>query len=65
MAAGSGNSAVGVITQLSETSNSSSDEQDSKVDDTISIISSTSTGSMSTSEAQGGDSSGATAILMY
>ena len=41
MAAGSGNSAAGVLTQLSEASNSSSDEQDNEVDDTISIISST------------------------
>ena len=48
MAAGSSNSAAGVLTQLSETSNSSSDEQDNEVDDTISIISSTS-GSGSTS----------------
>ena len=60
-----GNSAAGVLTQLSEASNSSIDEQDNKVDDTISIISSTSTGSMSTSEARYGDSSSATTILMY
>ena len=34
MAAGSGNSAAGVLTQLSEASNSSNDEQlDRKVDD--------------------------------
>ena len=45
MAAGSGNSAAGVLTQLSKASNSSSDEQDKEVDDTISIILSTSTGS--------------------
>ena len=39
MAAGSGNSAAGVLTQLSEASNLSSDEQDNDVDNTISIIS--------------------------
>ena len=57
MAAGSGISAAGVLTQLGEASNSSSDKQDNKVDDTItiSIISSTSTGLMSTSEAWDGD----------
>ena len=44
MAAGSSNSAAaaGVLTQLSEASNSSSDEQDNEVEDTISIILSTS-----------------------
>ena len=59
MAACSGNSAVGVLMQLNEASNPSSDEQDNEVDDTISIISSTLTGSMSTSEARYGDSSNA------
>ena len=49
MPAGSGNSAAGVLTQLIEASNLSSYEQDNKVDDTISIISPTSTGSMSES----------------
>ena len=49
MAAGSSNSATGVLTQLSEASSSSSDEQDDEIDDTVSIISSTSgTGSTST-----------------
>ena len=38
MAAGSSNSAAGVLTQLSEASNSSSDKQDNKVDDSISIF---------------------------
>ena len=43
MAAGSSNfAAVGVLTQLSKASNSSSDEQHNEVDDTLSIISSTS-----------------------
>ena len=65
MATGSGNSAAGILTQLSEASNSSSDEQDREVDDTISIISSTSTGLMSMSEARDGDSSSATTIIMY
>ena len=50
MAAGSGNSAVGVLTQLSEASKSFSGEQDNNVDDTIRIILSTLTGLMSTSE---------------
>ena len=62
MAAGSGDSAAGVLTQLSEVSNSSSGEQDNKVDDTISIISYTSTGSMSLSEPWDGDSSSVTTI---
>ena len=62
MAAGSGNSAAGVLTQLSEASKSFSGEQDNKVDDTISIILSTSTGSMSMSEVWDGDSSSATTI---
>ena len=60
MAAVSSNSAAGVLTQLSEASNLSSDEQDNKVDDTISIISSTSIGLMSMSEAWNGDNSSAT-----
>ena len=52
MVTGSGNSAAGVLTQLSEASNSSSDhEQNNEVDNTISIILSTLTGSMSTSKA--------------
>ena len=55
MATGSGNSAAVVLTQLSEASNLSSDEQDNEVDGTISIISSTSTSLMSTSEAWDGD----------
>ena len=38
MAAGSVNFAASVLTQLSEAFNSSSDEQDNKVDDTISIM---------------------------
>ena len=50
MAAGSGNSAADVLTQLSGASNLSSDEQDNKADDTINITSTTSTGSMSISE---------------
>ena len=70
MGAGYSNSAAGVLTQLSEASNSSSDEQDNEVDDTISIISSTSgSGSTSTgstsksrSEARDGDSSSTTTI---
>ena len=37
MAAGSSNSVAGVLIQLSEASNSSSDEQDNEVDDTIEI----------------------------
>ena len=66
MAAGrSSNSVAGVLTQLSKASNSCSDEQDNEVDDTISIISSTSgsgstsTGltSKSTSEARDRDTS--------
>ena len=44
MAAGSGNSAADVLTQLSAASNLSSDEQDDKADDTINITSTTSTG---------------------
>ena len=49
MAVGSSNSAAGVLTQLSEASNSSTDEEGNKVDDTFSIISSTSeSGSIST-----------------
>ena len=44
MAAGTGNSAAGVLTQLSEASNLSSDEQDNEVRDTISIILSILTG---------------------
>lgn len=61
MTACSDNSATGVLTQLiiSEASNSSSDERDDE-GDTISIISSTSTVSLSISEAQDGDSSSAT-----
>ena len=62
MAAGSSNSAAGVLTQLSEASNSSSGEQDNEVDDTISIILSTLTSSMSMSEVWDGDSSSATTI---
>ena len=62
MAAGSGNSAAGVLTQLSEASKSFSGEQDNKIDNTISIILSTSTGSMSMSEVWDGDSSSATTI---
>ena len=62
MAAGSGNSAAGVLTQLSEASKSFSGEQDNKADDTISIIVSTSTGLMSTSEVWDEDSSSATTI---
>ena len=62
MAAGSGNSAAGVLTQLSEASKSFSGEQDNKADDTISIILSTSTGLMSTSEVWDEDSSSATTI---
>ena len=50
MAAGSGNSAADVLTQLSEAFNLSSDKLDNKADDTINITSTTSTGSMSTSE---------------
>ena len=65
MATGSGNSAAGILTQLSEAFNSSSDEQDNEVDDTISTISSTSTGLMSMSKARDGDSSSATTIIMY
>ena len=62
MAAGSGNSAAGVLTQLSEASKSFSGEQDNKADDTISIILSTSTGLMSMSEVWDEDSSSATTI---
>ena len=62
MEAGSGNFAAGVLTQLSEASKSFSGEQDNKVDDTISIILSTSTGLMSTSEVWDEDSSSATTI---
>ena len=62
MAAGFSNSAAGVLIQLSEASNLSSDEQDNGVDDTISIILSTSNGLMSSSEARDGDSSSATTI---
>ena len=62
MAAGLGNSAAGVLTQLSEVSNSSRDEQDNEVNNTISIISSILTRLMSMSEAQDGDSSNAMSI---
>ena len=62
MAAGSGNSAAGVLTQLSEASNPLSDEQDNEVDKTINIISSTSTSLMLTSKARDGDSSSGTTI---
>ena len=62
MAAGSGNSAAGVLIQLSEASKLFSGEQDNKADDTISIILSTSTGLMSMSEVWDEDSSSATTI---
>ena len=62
MAAGSGNSAADVLTQLSEASNSSSGEQDNEVDNTISIILSTLTGSISMIEVWDEDSSSATTI---
>ena len=58
MAAGSGISATGMCFNTAWwSSNSPSDEQDNEVDnaDTISIISSTLTDSMSTSEARDGD----------